>query len=170
MSHECALKLTDLWNISLQLFDLNYKFEVVGASLWALAKSIYYPAFKMSNHLSCKPKGTLGKVVDEESTSVAHTGPIYTVNNMKVFSDLVTWREKQNTQRLLCERKFFRLVKGYKSWRIGRFYWGHRYTQGIWKAPLIFNEMQYSKVYTVFIPRTLVGLTLVLIPGDMFLQ
>ena len=68
----------------------------------------------MSNHLSCKPKGTLGKVVDEESTSVAHTGPIYTVNNMKVFSDLVTWREKENTQRLLCERKFFRLVKGYK--------------------------------------------------------
>ena len=33
MSHECALKLTDLWNISLQLSDLNYKFEVVGASL-----------------------------------------------------------------------------------------------------------------------------------------
>ena len=33
MSHECALKLTALWNISLQLFDLNYKFEVVGASL-----------------------------------------------------------------------------------------------------------------------------------------
>ena len=66
----------------------------------------------MSNHLSCKPKGTLGKVVDEESTSVAHTGPIYAVNNMKVFSDLVTWREKENTQRLLCERKFFRLVKG----------------------------------------------------------
>ena len=41
-SHECALKLTDLWNTSLQLFDLNYKFELVGASLLALAKSIYY--------------------------------------------------------------------------------------------------------------------------------
>ena len=39
-SHECALKLTDLWNTSLQLFDLNYKFELVGASLLALAKSI----------------------------------------------------------------------------------------------------------------------------------
>ena len=40
-SHECALKLTDLWNTSLQLFDLNDKFELVGASLLALAKSIY---------------------------------------------------------------------------------------------------------------------------------
>ena len=39
-SHECALKLTDLWNTSL-LFDLNYKFELIGASLLALAKSIY---------------------------------------------------------------------------------------------------------------------------------
>ena len=104
MSHECALKLTALWNISLQLFDLNYKFEVVGASLWALAKSIYYPAFKMSNHLSCKPKGTLGKVVDEESTSVAHTGPIYAVNNMKVFSDLVTWREGKYTATTLRKK------------------------------------------------------------------
>ena len=35
------LKLTDLWNTSL-LFDLNYKFELIGASLLALAKSIYY--------------------------------------------------------------------------------------------------------------------------------
>ena len=34
-SHECALKLTDLWNTSLQLFDLNYKFELVGALLLA---------------------------------------------------------------------------------------------------------------------------------------
>ena len=42
-SHECALKLTDFWNTSLQLFDLNYKFaESRGASLLALAKSIYY--------------------------------------------------------------------------------------------------------------------------------
>ena len=42
-SHQCALKLTDLWNtfISLQLFDLNYKFKLVGASLLALAKYIY---------------------------------------------------------------------------------------------------------------------------------
>ena len=40
-SHECALKLTDLWKTSLQLFDLNYKFELVGASLLALAKSIH---------------------------------------------------------------------------------------------------------------------------------
>ena len=37
----CALKLTELWNTSL-LFDLNYKFELIGASLLALAKSIYY--------------------------------------------------------------------------------------------------------------------------------
>ena len=29
-SHECALKLTDLWNTSL-LFDLNYKFELIWA-------------------------------------------------------------------------------------------------------------------------------------------
>ena len=36
----CALKLTELWNTSL-LFDLNYKY-VNGASLLALAKSIYY--------------------------------------------------------------------------------------------------------------------------------
>ena len=34
--HNC-----DLWNTSLQLFDLNYKFELVGASLLALAKPIY---------------------------------------------------------------------------------------------------------------------------------
>ena len=42
MNAVCALKLTDLWNTSLKLFDLNYKFELVGASLLALAKSIYY--------------------------------------------------------------------------------------------------------------------------------
>ena len=41
-THECALKLTDLRNTSL-LFDLNYKFELIGASLLALAKSIYLP-------------------------------------------------------------------------------------------------------------------------------
>ena len=35
----CALKLTELWNGSL-LFDLNYKY-IMGASLLALAKSIY---------------------------------------------------------------------------------------------------------------------------------
>ena len=40
-SHKCALKLTDLLNTSL-LFDLNIKFELIGASLLALAKSIYY--------------------------------------------------------------------------------------------------------------------------------
>ena len=40
-SLECAQKLTDLWNTSL-LFDLNDKFELIGASLLALAKSIYY--------------------------------------------------------------------------------------------------------------------------------
>ena len=34
--------MTDLWNTSLQLFDLNYKFELVGTSLLALAKSICY--------------------------------------------------------------------------------------------------------------------------------
>ena len=42
LRHECVLELTDLWNTNLQLFDLNYKFELVGASLLALAKSIYY--------------------------------------------------------------------------------------------------------------------------------
>ena len=36
----CVLKLTELWNTSL-LFDLNYKY-IMGASLLALAKSIYY--------------------------------------------------------------------------------------------------------------------------------
>ena len=40
MSHECALKLTDLWKTTLLLY-LNYKFELIGASLLALAKSIY---------------------------------------------------------------------------------------------------------------------------------
>ena len=39
-SHECALKLTELWNASL-LFDLNHNW-LMGASLLALAKSIYY--------------------------------------------------------------------------------------------------------------------------------
>ena len=39
-SHECALKLTDLWNTSL-LFDLNYKFELIGTSLLALVIYIY---------------------------------------------------------------------------------------------------------------------------------
>ena len=39
-SHQCALKLTDLWNTSL-LFDLNDKLILMGASLLALAKSIY---------------------------------------------------------------------------------------------------------------------------------
>ena len=42
-SRECALKLTDLWNtIASLLFDLNHKFELIGALLLALAKSIYY--------------------------------------------------------------------------------------------------------------------------------
>ena len=41
MSHKCALKLTDLWKTIL-LFYLNYKFELIGASLLALATSIYY--------------------------------------------------------------------------------------------------------------------------------
>ena len=40
MSHKCALKLTDLWK-AISLFYLNYKFELIGASLLALAKSIY---------------------------------------------------------------------------------------------------------------------------------
>ena len=35
----CTLKVTELWNTSL-LFDLNYKY-IMGASLLALAKSIY---------------------------------------------------------------------------------------------------------------------------------
>ena len=38
MSHKCALKLTDLWKTIL-LFNLNDKFELIGASLLALAKS-----------------------------------------------------------------------------------------------------------------------------------
>ena len=29
------------------LFDLNYKFELIGASLLAMAKSIYYVKFKL---------------------------------------------------------------------------------------------------------------------------
>ena len=41
MSHKCALKLTDLWKTSL-LFYLSYKFELIGVSLLALAKSLYY--------------------------------------------------------------------------------------------------------------------------------
>ena len=41
MSHECALKLTDLWKTGL-LFYLNYKFDLIGASILALAKSMYY--------------------------------------------------------------------------------------------------------------------------------
>ena len=49
-SHECALKLTDLWNTSL-LFDSNYKFELIGASLLPLAKSIYYLYFHGSRSL-----------------------------------------------------------------------------------------------------------------------
>ena len=48
MSHECALKLTDLWKTSL-LFYLKYKFELIGASLLALAKSIYYLTTFKSN-------------------------------------------------------------------------------------------------------------------------
>ena len=41
MSNKCVLKLTDLWKTSL-LFYLNYKFELIGASVLALAKSRYY--------------------------------------------------------------------------------------------------------------------------------
>ena len=41
----CALKLTELWNTSL-LLDLNYNLNILmGASLLALAKSIYYTLF-----------------------------------------------------------------------------------------------------------------------------
>ena len=49
-SHECALKLTDLWNTIASLsFDLNYKFQLTGASLLALAKSIYYMTMMRTN-------------------------------------------------------------------------------------------------------------------------
>ena len=41
MALKCDRRLTDLWNTSL-LFDLKYKFELIGASLLALAKSLYY--------------------------------------------------------------------------------------------------------------------------------
>ena len=52
MSHECAVKLTDLWNIIASLlFDSNYKFELIGASLLPLAKSIYYLYFHGSRSL-----------------------------------------------------------------------------------------------------------------------
>ena len=41
----CDLKLTELWNTSL-LLDLNYNLNILmGASLLALAKSIYYTLF-----------------------------------------------------------------------------------------------------------------------------
>ena len=48
-----ALKLTDLWNaIASLLFDLSYKFELTGASLLALAKSIYAGWTEGCSHLS----------------------------------------------------------------------------------------------------------------------
>ena len=56
----CALKLTELWNTSL-LFDLNYKFELIGASLLALAKSIYYTSFLL--------KKFTAKTVEEDSVA-----------------------------------------------------------------------------------------------------
>ena len=46
-------KVNDLWNTNLQLFDLNYKFELVGASLLALAKSIYYLLTRHSQWYKC---------------------------------------------------------------------------------------------------------------------
>ena len=55
----CSKKLTDLWNtIASLLFDLNYKFELIGASLLALAKSIYYTSFLL--------KKFTAKTVDED--------------------------------------------------------------------------------------------------------
>ena len=53
-SHECALKLTDLWNTSL-LFDLNSKF-INGTSLLALPKSMYQYGMKLIIS-ACKTKG-----------------------------------------------------------------------------------------------------------------
>ena len=72
-SPECALKLTDLWNTILQLFDLNYKFELVGASLLVLATSIYYidlaraksealdNIYKIQNHVMLSGEGNTGE-------------------------------------------------------------------------------------------------------------
>ena len=51
-SHECALKLTDLWSTSL-LLDLIYKFELIGTSLLALAKSIYYTVNWTTSQSKC---------------------------------------------------------------------------------------------------------------------
>ena len=51
--HECALKLTEFWNASL-LFDLIINL-LMGASILALAKSIYYFLLRIVlDQLICK--------------------------------------------------------------------------------------------------------------------
>ena len=59
-----------MWNTSL-LFDLNYKFELIGASLLALAKSIYLPI----------PRGQ-GAVPSEYN--ISHT-PSFQVNKPQLY-------------------------------------------------------------------------------------
>ena len=57
-----------MWNTSL-LFDLNYKFELIGASLLALAKSIYLPV----------PRGQ-----GQYQVNISHT-PSFQVNNPQLY-------------------------------------------------------------------------------------
>ena len=121
-----------------------------------------YPALKTSNHLSCKPKGTGGKVVE-----LAHTRRFSTVSKYESFfrscNSAREWKYTATTlrkkirsisqrEKVLTDRKILRRTL------LGRVYaWNWE------KALLIFNEMQYSKVYMAFIPHTFVALSLVLI-------
>ena len=64
----CALKLTELWNSSL-FFDLNYK-HIMGASLLALAKSIYYICATLVPYVQRLPRD---KPADPNSVSFPHS-------------------------------------------------------------------------------------------------
>ena len=66
--------------------------EISMSSIKYVSQSDHILCSKRPIYLACKPKGTLGKVVEEERP--------------------LTPREKESTQRLLSERKFVLLIKG----------------------------------------------------------
>ena len=88
-----------------------------------------------------KFRSKLNGSVRSNRDSFEKTGPPFEVDHFSQsdrleyrlngsIAPLVTRREKENTQRLLRERKFASINQRTKSRRTGRFSWGHRYTAG----------------------------------------
>ena len=80
-------KRNELWNTSL-LFDLNYKFELIGASLLALAKSIYFN-LKMQRLQICESWRTnRGRVPTHYLLSARVCLPLLSIKSSFLYCEL----------------------------------------------------------------------------------